>query len=154
VQVDSESESESSSDSESDAENVQLNDFELIPAAFDGAEAAGGYKRSVPERFSKSNDDLLMRSLYENYALEQKDANGNPSGRFYLDRPAAKAASVEVAQTHMFGGNKDKAYEFVAAKFEDVFGHFDVNKDNLIEIERMPQFLRYLLGNSLEIGLQ
>ncbi len=31
---------------------------------------------------------------------------------------------------------------------------FDINHDGLVEVERMPQFLRYLLGNSLEIGLQ
>ena len=37
--------------------------------------------------------------------------------------------------------------------FDDTWTHFDVNNDSLIEVERMPQFLRYLTGNSQLIGL-
>ena len=38
---------------------------------------------------------------------------------------------------------------------EDVFNHFDVNQDGLIEVERMPQFLRYMYPNGgLDIDLQ
>jgi len=43
---------------------------------------------------------------------------------------------------------------FLNEKFEDTWTHFDVNKDKLIEVERMPQFLRYLIGNALEVNLQ
>ena len=42
----------------------------------------------------------------------------------------------------------------MAEKFEDTWNHFDVNKDGLVEVERMPQFLRYLTGNALDISLQ
>ena len=39
-------------------------------------------------------------------------------------------------------------------RFEETWNHFDVNKDGLVEAERMPQFMRMLLGNALAIDLQ
>ena len=39
-------------------------------------------------------------------------------------------------------------------RFEDTWNHFDVNHDGLVEVERMPQFMRMLLGNALAIDLQ
>jgi hypothetical protein len=95
-----------------------------------------------------------MNSLIENYALEMKDSNGAPTGHFFFDKDAAKAVSTEVVNTHMQFKNKGEAATFLDSRFNDTFDHFDVNKDKLIEVERMPQFLRYLIGNSLEINLQ
>ena len=83
-----------------------------------------------------------------------KDANGAPTGHFFFDKDAAKAVSTEVVNTHMTFKDKLGAANFLESRFNDTFDHFDINKDKLIEVERMPQFLRYLIGNSLEINLQ
>jgi hypothetical protein len=129
---------------------LQTEDFEHFPATFDGMD--GSYDRQIPARFSEMRDDRLMASLIKNYALEQKTADGKPSGNFFFDRDAARAASKEVITTHM---NLDKISrnKYLEENFDSTWTHFDVNNDNLIEVERMPQFLRYLLGNSLEFGL-
>ena len=37
--------------------------------------------------------------------------------------------------------------------FDEVWNHFDVNKDGLVEVERMPQLLRMVCG-ALDIDLQ
>jgi len=39
-----------------------------------------------------------------------------------------------------------------ASSFEEVWNHFDVNKDGLVEVERMPQMLRMMCG-ALDIDL-
>lgn len=55
----------------------------------------------MPERFSDSKDDLLMRSLIRTYAIEGRAANGKPNGKFYLDFKGVNAVSKEVVQTHL-----------------------------------------------------
>jgi hypothetical protein len=71
----------------------------------------------------------------------------------FLDKDGARAVSNEVVHTH-FQYNDEQSTEYLATKFPETWTHFDVNNDGLIEVERMPQFLRWLLGNSLSIGLQ
>jgi len=94
-----------------------------------------------------------MNSLIKNYALEMKDDAGRPSGHFFFDKDAARKVSDEVVHTH-FQYNDDQTATYLDENFDNTWTHFDVNNDKLVEVERMPQFLRWLLGNSLTIGLQ
>lgn len=112
-----------------------------------------GYKRQMPNRFTQERDDRLMNSLIQNYALEMKDEKGLPSGHFFLDKDAAKKACKEVIMSH-WKYDEAKAKSYIKSKFGETWTHFDVNNDGLIEVERMPQFLRWFLGNSLDIDLQ
>lgn len=41
-----------------------------------------------------------MKSLIKTYSIEQRDANGEPSGNFYLDRAGVSAVAQEVIGTH------------------------------------------------------
>ena len=151
-----ESEEEPAADEEqkpADSKDVQLNDFDHFVPNFDGADANKGYYRETPEEFTEERDDRLMNSLINTYALEMKDDQGRPSGHFFFDKDAARAVSNEVVHTH-FQYDDDKTNDYLAEKFDETWTHFDVNQDKLIEVERMPQFLRWLLGNSLTIGLQ
>ena len=132
---------------------AQLDQIDSFSAGDDFAATKGGYARQMPTRFDDERDDRLMNSLISNYALEMKDGNGKPSGHFFFDRDAARAVSEEVVGTH-FKWDPTKTAKFLDEKFGGVYDHFDVNNDSIVEVERMPQFLRYLLGNSLEIGLQ
>jgi len=46
------------------------------------------YERQVPHLWdSTDRDDLLVRSVIMNYALEGRGAGGAPTGKFYLDLP-------------------------------------------------------------------
>jgi len=94
-----------------------------------------------------------MNSLIKTYAIEMKDEKGAPSGFFFLDKDGAYKVSKEVVDTHMKFDVKATQKKFLDEHFKETWEHFDVNKDNLVEVERMPQFLRYLIGNSLAIGL-
>jgi len=137
--------SDSDSDDEQDVQIGQIDNF----AAWESEHgSAGGYERKLPERFSEERDDTFMRSLIENYAIEFKDDKGKPTGHFFFDKASAKAAAQEVVKTH---GSNDQS--ILKNNFEDTWNHFDVNKDALVEVERMPQFFRYMLGNALAIGL-
>jgi hypothetical protein len=137
--------SDSDSDDEQDVQIGQIDNF----AAWESEHgSADGYERKLPERFSEERDDTFMRSLIENYAIEFKDDKGKPTGHFFFDKASAKAAAQEVVKTH---GSNDQS--ILKNNFEDTWNHFDVNKDALVEVERMPQFFRYMLGNALAIGL-
>ena len=43
------------------------------------------YERIVPSRFAADSDDIFMRSMINNYALEEKTVDGVPSGRFWMN---------------------------------------------------------------------
>mmetsp|Transcript_4209 Transcript_4209/g.7141 ORF Transcript_4209/g.7141 Transcript_4209/m.7141 type:complete len:95 (+) Transcript_4209:260-544(+) len=94
-----------------------------------------------------------MHSLITQYAVEGND-NGKPNGSFFLTKDAARAVSNEVVLTHLgMDGNKRKS--FVASRFNKVWNHIDVLHDGYLEVEKMPQFLRMLVGEvEASVGLQ
>ena len=111
-----------------------------------------GYSRNMPNRFSEERDDRLMNSIDGSYAREVF-YKGEPTGHLFLNKADAKAAAAEVVANHK---NEDRLAddEDSENRFEDTWNHFDVNHDGLVEAERMPQFMRMLLGNALAIDLQ
>ena len=134
---------------QTDAEEID----HFIPN-FSGASHSGGeYAREMPAQYTEERDDRLMNSIIKTYAIEMKDEHGDPTGHFFLNKDGARRISDEVVHTH-FQYDDKQTNEYLAEKFPETFTHFDVNNDNLIEVERMPQFLRWVLGNSLTIGLQ
>merc|ERR1712048_230894 len=145
---------EEGSDSESDEDsNVQLrgDDYAEVPAYMDKSDAAGGYKRVVPERFTEERDDQLMESVIKKYAREIK-VEGKLTGTMMLNLEDAKALAAEVMGSHKSMGYSQQTDMM---SVDDAFNHFDVNHDGLIEAERAPQFLRYLFPQgALDIALQ
>ena len=110
----------------------------------------GGYKtyiRDVPDRFETEADDTLMKSMYETYAMESADKDGLPTGRFWVTKESAKKAAAEVVGTHLRLDKKAEA-DYVDAQFPALWARFDVNEENKIEIDRMPQLLRSICGNA------
>ena len=114
-----------------------------------GSDSLNDYTRSMPARFTQERDDRLMNSLIKTYAREIKQ-EGKQTGQMFLNKEDALAVSQEVLKTH--GPNNAQAED--GPDFESTWNHFDVNKDGLVEVERMPQFLRYLLNGALDIDLQ
>ena len=76
-------------------------------------------------------DDRLMNSLISKYAREVK-IDGKLTGQMFLNKEDAKAVSAEVLKNH----KKDIATD--EPNFDSTWEHFDVNKDGLVEVERMP----------------
>ena len=135
-------ESDSSDDEE---ENVQLEGDYFVPG-FSGAIGAAAYSRAIPERFSADTDDIFMRSMLNSYALEAKDKDGVPTGAFWFDEFAAKAAASEVLCTHkkICGAELQSYMDTYLSK---AWGHFDVNQVGKIEVIKMPQFVRFLASD-------
>merc|ERR1712167_563941 len=108
-----------------------------------GMLGAKEYKRVIPSRFEGDGDDIYMRSVFTNYALEGKDDDGNPTGVFTLDETQAKALVTEVLCTHKsLCGPKLKDY--MGAYWGKAWGHFDVNKGGSIEAVKAGQLVRFL----------
>lgn len=120
----------------------------------DHAEYNLGYDRSIPSHFSDGSDDQLMNSLLTNYAIEFKNADGNPSGKFYMDKKGTTAAATEVVKTH-FGYKGDKLKNYVDEKMGKLWPHYDVLSQGYIDADRTAPLLRQVLGEvESTIGLQ
>ena len=102
---------------------------EYFPAGMDemlGDGIVGEYKRVTPPRFAEDTDDVFMRSMIENYALEAKNKDGTPSGKFWMDKEGARAAAAEVLETHK-GLKGDDLHLYLETYFPRTWNHFDVN---------------------------
>ena len=100
------------------------------------------YERKVPERFSNLNDDdRFMHSMITQYALEERDDNGQPNGNFYLEKEQAKAAATEVVATHKNLSGKELD-DYMLANFWDAWRFIDSANDGKVEAARMAGFMR------------
>ena len=104
----------------------------------------------MPAHYEGEGDDRLMNSIISKYAIETRDKDGKPSGKFFLDQSGARAIAEEVVGTHL---KKDAAgiKTYLDEKFPEAWGRFDVNGEGKIEAMRGPTFLRYIVG-SVEAG--
>ena len=118
---------------------------EFFTAGMDGY-AEGEYERKIPANFEDNDSDIFMRSMLEQYALEAKNKDGTPSGKFWMDEQNAKAASYEVLETHK-GLKGAELQKYVDTYFSKTWNHFDVNQSGTIEVMKMPQFMRFLASD-------
>ena len=102
-----------------------------------------GYERVVPQNFASDDDDIFMRSMIETYALEAKNKDGTPSGKFWMDKEGSRAAAAEVLETHK-GLKGDDLHLYLETYFPRTWAHFDVNRVGMIEVIKMPQLMRFL----------
>ena len=102
------------------------------------------YKRDIPEQFTDEHlDDMFMNSMLSNYAKEGRNPDGTKNGKFYLDRDSGRKASQEVVQTHLKLTGKANE-DYLVHNFDEAWDYYDVNRENLIEADRMSTFFRYL----------
>ena len=121
---------------------------EFFHADQDGLQE-GAYTRVLPAPYedeTSDNVDTFMKSMYENYALEQKTKDGKPSGKFWMDGSTAKAASMEVLETHK-GLHGSELQAWINQYFPKTWAHFDVNLSGKIEVTKMPQFMRFIASD-------
>ena len=73
--------------------------------------------------------------------------NQRANGHFWVDRENARRAATEVVGTHLnLVGAAAKSY--LDENFPAIWARFDVNEENKVEIDRMPQLLRMVCGNN------
>ena len=127
---------------------------EYFKAHENGMAGTTPYVRKIPAHFSGegSNDDIFMKSMHENYALEGKNKDGTPNGVFWMDRSAASSAAMEVMANNL-KWSSEKISDQIATYFEKAWGHFDVNKTGYIKADRMAQFMSFLAGEPFIAGL-
>ena len=106
-------------------QGMKLDDFYHAGEA--GQLGAAEYKRVVPARFASDDDDIFMRSMINNYALEEKTKEGVPTGAFWMNESTARAAASEVLATHK-GMNGGALQTYLDTYFSKAWGHFDVNR--------------------------
>jgi hypothetical protein len=141
---------EEASSSDEEENDVQVGDDEEVDHSAEFFKAtehmqagAGAYTRVTTSRYAADEDDIFMRSMIEQYALEGKNKDGSPNGQFWMDEAASRAASAEVLDTHR--GLKGAAREnYLKTYFPRTWAHFDVNKVGKIEVSKMPQLMRFL----------
>ena len=104
------------------------------------------YERVPPEHFAAGTDDLFMRSMIMNYALEGKDKDGAPTGVFVMNEAQTKAASAEVLASHK-GLKGAELQTYLDTYFPRTWAHYDVNKTGLIGVEALPMFMRFLASD-------
>ena len=145
-------EAESSDDDDDTDEDIQIGDDEVDHSGefFKVTEAGklggGGYERVTTPRFAADSDDIFMRSMVEQYALEGKNKDGSPNGQFWMDEAAARSAASEVLHTHR--GLTGKAREaYLKTYFPRTWAHFDVNRSGKVEAIKMPQLIRFLASD-------
>ena len=112
----------------------------------DGMIGGGGYERVTPLRFAADEDDVFMRSMIQNYALEAKNKDGSPSGKFWMNEATTRAAAAEVLETHK-GLKGDDLSLYLNTYFSKAWGHFDVNRTGYVEVIKMPQLMRFLASD-------
>ena len=111
-----------------------------------GDSIIGEYKRVTPIRFADDTDDIFMRSMIEQYSLEQKTKKGFPSGNFWMNEATTRAAAAEVLETHK-GLKASELGEYMGKYFGKAWNHFDVNRTGFVEVIKMPQFMRFLASD-------
>uniref|UniRef100_A0A7S3IF60 EF-hand domain-containing protein n=1 Tax=Strombidium inclinatum TaxID=197538 RepID=A0A7S3IF60_9SPIT len=120
--------------------------------AFESGRLDGKYERVIPDIYAADTDDLFMRSMLKNYALEGKNKDGSPNGNFVIDEVSARSAAREVLGTHK-GLHGAAMIKYMQTYFEPTWKHFDVNGSGKIEVLKMPQFMRFLTSDqSLDLG--
>ena len=132
-------------------EMVQLTDEpdhsgEFFKVNEGGKLGGGGYERVTTARFAADSDDIFMRSMIEQYALEGKNKDGSPNGQFWMDEAAARAAASEVLNTHRKLSGAART-NYLRTYFPRTWAHFDVNRTGKIEVIKMPQFMRFLCSD-------
>merc|ERR1719263_1256568 len=128
---------------------VQLDDWHPGQHEMLGAAA---YERVTPARFASDDDDIFMRSMIQNYAIEKncaEDVEKDPAvtcGKFVMNEATMRAAASEVLATHK-GLTGGKLQEYLDTYFAKAWGHFDVNRTGEIEVIKSPQFMRFLASD-------
>lgn len=96
------------------------------------------YSRKVPDIFDSSDkDDLLMRSVITNYAVEGK-TDGAPNGKFFITRSDMNSLADEVLTNNLGFTDAAKKQAYAEEHLPRVWNHFDVFGNGYLPVEQVP----------------
>jgi len=78
--------------------------------------------------------------------LKKKTKGGEPTGQFWMNEAATKAAAAEVLHMHK-GLSGAALQDYLENYFPRTWAHYDVNKEGKIGVEVIPQFMRFLASD-------
>ena len=84
--------------------------------------------------------------IVSDYALEKKDDNGKPTGTFIMTNKLTKMASEEMLKKHKHLDGKELD-NYMNQYYGRTWEHFDVNKEDKLDIMDMPAFMKYLASD-------
>ena len=90
--------------------------------------------------------------MISKYAKEGKnESDGKPSGKFFLDRAAAKTVTEPYVKKYLNKSGQD-LQDIMTVDFEDKFKYIDVLDSGFIEVEQMGRFVRMMChDNTLDL---
>lgn len=104
------------------------------------------YNRKFPEGFDEESPNKFVHHILREYALEEKDNKGSPTGNFFMNKKWTQVASKEVLTK--FKKMDDAASEkYMNQYFGRTWEHFDVNEANRLDALDMPAFMKYLCSD-------
>jgi len=131
-----------------------------ITGAFTVGESGSSYyTRVVPDKYNSTDkDDLLMRSVISNYAVEGRGEDGGPNGKFFITKSDMGPLVDEVLSNNMGFADAGKKQAYADEHMPKLWDHFDMFGKGYIPVEEVPQLCRLLLGevevsNSLQVQL-
>ena len=127
---------------------------EFFPPWMHSDDGNSGYTRKLPEHFNGEgpNDDRFMHNMIKNFALEGKNKDGSPNGKFWMDRAAARIIGTEVLQNNI-GMKPADIPKYLDENFEKTWNHFDLYSFGKLEVSFMPMFMKVLAGQPYIDGL-
>lgn len=82
-----------------------------------------------------------MNSIVSKLAIESRNEDGSPSGKFFMTKELTNQVAHEVVETHMHmtGADKDS---YVEEKLNKLWPHYDNNNEGFVDADRVPPMLR------------
>ena len=104
------------------------------------------YERQYPAGFDEDSPNKFVHHILKEYALEEKDKTGNPTGNFFMNKKWTQVASREVLQKFkkLEGNDLEK---YMNQYFGRTWEHFDVTDSNMLDALDMPAFMKYLCSD-------
>jgi len=78
---------------------------------------------------------------------------GKPNKEFFITKDQAKELSEEVVESHLGFKGVEKA-SFLKKHFNEVWDHYDVNEEGVLDAYWASPFMRYLCKSEKDIDLQ
>jgi hypothetical protein len=103
------------------------------------------YERVVPANYDGKDDDRLMWSLIEKFAVEG-NTEGTPNGHFYLTPKGLEKVAREVITVH-YGWNGNKREFFLRDNLPKLWAYHDILNEGFIDVQKGPVLLKSLLGD-------
>ena len=104
------------------------------------------YQRKFPDGFDEDSPNKFVHHILKEYALEEKDDKGSPTGNFFMNKKWTQVAAREVLQKHK-KLDGDTLEKYMNQYFGRTWEHFDVNEKNMLDALDMPAFMKYLCSD-------